>query len=96
MLVIKYCTNVTTGTYLCTPKIKSKSPGSIIKGKQSVLIKEWENIIAYWKNWAKWGPTKQVLFAPKTDGGLGSVPDKFCNFWPNLTLEKVFPTLKLT
>ena len=47
VLVIKHCTNVQTGTYLCTSEIKNASPESITKVKQSALIKEWENIIAH-------------------------------------------------
>ena len=47
MLVLKYCANVPTGTYLCTSKIKNASPESITKVKQSALIKEWENIVAH-------------------------------------------------
>ena len=47
MLVIKYCTNVTTGTYLCTLKIKNTFAGFIPKVKRSALIKEWENIITH-------------------------------------------------
>ena len=47
LLVIKHCTSVTTGTYLCTSKIKNASPGSIPKLKQSELIKVWENVISF-------------------------------------------------
>ena len=47
VLVIKYCKNVMARTCLCTSKTKNVSRGSIPKVKQSALIKELGNIIAY-------------------------------------------------
>ena len=37
-------------------------------------------------------------FVPKTVGGSGGStdPKEFCNVYPHLRLEKIFPALKLT
>ena len=51
------------------------------------------------KIWPKQGIGKQVLFIPNTVGGGpgGSRnPRKFYNFFPNWSLEIVFPALTLT
>ena len=48
------------------------------------------------KKRAKSGLDKQVWIFPIIAGVLGSTPEEFCNFQSHLSLEKVFPALKLT
>ena len=69
-------------------KLKIRLQGLSPKVKQLTLIKEWENIIAHLKKWAKWGPGKQVWFVPKTAGGLGVSPKYILQFLASFKLGK--------
>ena len=67
--------------------------------KKSVLINDWENIFCILgRIGAKQGVGVQIWFVLNTIGGLGgtATPGKVCNIYSHLSLEKVFPVLKLT
>ena len=66
--------------------------------KKFSLINDWENIIVYLEEseWSKALGNKCGLFQKKL-GSLGwhisDASEKFCNFYPHLRLEAVFPAL---
>ena len=97
MLVMKYCTNITE-TYLHQEIKKYISKGYPISkknglskiGKISLNIKKTSSKARGWQI--------RVFQKKKKKEGWGSRHSqgrKFCNFYPHLSLETVFPALKL-
>ena len=70
VLIIKYCTNATTGTYL-HQKNKNLSPESILEIRKSALIKDWESRIRKTRA-SKCGLLQKQLVGPgrKSPGNL--------------------------
>ena len=64
-------------------------PGCIHKVKQCALIKEWENTVEHKKTMSRIRPCKISLVRSKSS--WGSTPQKFCNFYLHLSLEKNYP-----
>ena len=66
------------------------------------LTSDWENIIAYWEKFKQSEALADKCDSFNTESlvdlGVGSpATGKFCNFlYPDLSLETVFPALKLT
>ena len=63
------------------------------------MTNDWENIAYFGRIWAKGRCWRTSLVCLKYSWGLWegvATPGKFCNFPPLLSLETVFPALKLT
>ena len=67
----------------------------ITEVKKSAVISDWENI-SHWEE-PKQSKASENMFCSKYSWGLGEVAalGKFCNFYPQLSLETVFGALKL-
>ena len=96
VLVIKYCTNqanATPQTYLYQ-KIQAYLQGlSILEGKNSSLIKDFENNIILTKIRAQGQASETTVVCSKNSCCLWDQPQ--WNFEPYLSLETVFSTIKL-
>ena len=87
----------------CVTQRKFENQGFITEvTKISALINDWENIIAYWEESKQSKALVDKCGSLHTKNGFwvwgvgSAAPEKLCNLYPHLSLETVFPALKLT